>query len=74
MMIDEDFEDDNVEEDIDFDNCSPELFDELLAEVLNAEIGSPAEMLGIPGIYEIVSDYYNNNVAALYEELERSKR
>ena len=44
---------------------SQEMFDEALTELL--EEASAAELLSIPGLYEVVSEHYNN------EAIERAK-
>ena len=44
-----------------------EEFDRILEEIMN-EKSSPAALLSIPGIYEIVSEYYNNEVLRRWED------
>ena len=42
-------------------------FDDILAEIMDEGIAS--NLLTIPGIYEIVAEYYNNAVLEKWEEL-----
>lgn len=44
-----------------YDKLSQETFDRMLAEIMNEEI-RPSALLVIPGIYEIVCEYYNNEI------------
>lgn len=41
-------------------DCSTDDFDRILVEIINAE--TPDTLLAIPGIYEVLSEHYNNEV------------
>lgn len=45
-----------------------ETFDRLLREVINADNPSACDVLNVPGVYEILSDHYNNDVLSAYRE------
>jgi hypothetical protein len=51
--------------------CSTEDFDRLLAEVLEnediVENGAASRLLTIPGVYEVLSEHFNNAVLELWE-------
>jgi hypothetical protein len=37
-------------------------FDRHLAEVIDADNRRPSDLLQIPGVYEVLSEHYNNDV------------
>ena len=37
-------------------------FDRLLGEVINDENVPASQLLSVPGVYEILAEYYNNDV------------
>lgn len=43
-------------------------FDRLLVQVIDDDNGSPSDLLSVPGVYEILSEHYNN---AVLEEFQR---
>ena len=45
---------------------SPEDYERILSEIINEELVA-ADLLAIPGIYEILSEYYNNDILERYE-------
>jgi cobyric acid synthase len=47
----------------DYDKMTTEEFDEILREIVEKE----ADIIGIPGVYEILSEYFNNDVLAVWE-------
>jgi hypothetical protein len=44
-----------------------EKFDSILIEVIDDSNQKPSNLLSIPGIYEILSEYYNNDVIFWFE-------
>ena len=42
-------------------------FDRVLAEVIDSENLKASTLLQVPGIYEILSEYYNNAVLEAYD-------
>lgn len=51
-----------------YDKITQEEFDEKLKEIINDEYETfPANILTIPGIYEILSEHFNNAVLAKWE-------
>ncbi len=53
-----------------FEFVTQELFDEKLEEILDEQTGST--LLAIPGLYEVVSEHFNNQVLdELKRELKR---
>lgn len=53
-----------------YDAMTTEDFDRLLAKVMDEEV-CPSALLGIPGIYEVVSEHYNNAVLDAWTEEQR---
>ena len=49
-----------------YEKMTQEDFNRILEEQLDKESG--ATLLAIPGIYEIVSEHFNNEVLAIWEE------
>jgi chromosomal replication initiation ATPase DnaA len=49
-----------------YDKMTQQEFDDILADIMDEEIAS--NLLTIPGIYEIVAEYYNNDVLDKWEE------
>lgn len=50
---------------------SSEDFDRILRELINeqyADLGPPCNILSIPGIYEILSEHFNNDVLERWDE------
>lgn len=45
-----------------YDDISPDECTEGLRSVVNDAHSEPAQLLDIPGVYEILSEYYNNEV------------
>jgi hypothetical protein len=45
-----------------YSHITNEMFDNKLAEIMDDEFKYPSQLLSIPGIYEIVSEYFNNDV------------
>lgn len=43
-------------------------FDRILADVINEQNPRPADVLSIPGVYEILSEHYNNDVLSAYDD------
>jgi len=48
-------------------------FDRLLAEVIDAENDVASGLLSIPGVYEVVSEYYNNDVLEAWDAEQEEK-
>lgn len=46
-------------------NMTDEDFDRILARLV---IENAAVLLAIPGVYEVVSEYFNNDVLTIWEE------
>ena len=57
-----------------YELLSDDLFDELLVDVIDRYNSKASCLLQVPGIYEVLSEYYNNQVLDLYEELEQVKK
>jgi hypothetical protein len=49
-----------------YKGLTSEHFDELLTDVVLADV-SVSNLLDIPGVYEIVSEFFNNDVLAAWE-------
>ena len=49
-----------------YDKLTDEEFDNILAELMD-EDGPASALLSIPGIYEVVSEYYNNDILDMWE-------
>jgi hypothetical protein len=47
-------------------DISQERFDQLLAEIMDESVASA--LLSIPGVYEAVSEHFNNDVLDRYEQ------
>lgn len=47
-----------------------EEFNRILAEVIDEHNYKASQVLTIPGIYEILSEYYNNEVLEQYDRLQ----
>ena len=43
-------------------------FDRILRETINDSHASASEVLQVPGVYELLSEYYNNEVLDRWEE------
>jgi hypothetical protein len=48
------------------EDLTDEIFDRLLKEIIN-ENNTAEDLLAIPGIYEILSEYFNNEIIERYE-------
>lgn len=46
----------------DYSKMSTEDFDRILADVMDNDNDKPSELLSLAGIYEVVSEHYNNTV------------
>ena len=51
---------------INYDKMTQDEFDEILSELMDEE-KSPSRLLAVPGIYEVVSEYYNNSILEVWE-------
>jgi len=49
------------------EDMTDEIHDRILQEIINEDL-TAKDILAIPGIYEILSEYYNNDIIAKYEE------
>jgi hypothetical protein len=49
-------------------------FDRTLREVINDSNPSACNILDIPGVYEILSEHYNNEVLERYDAVQRGGR
>jgi hypothetical protein len=57
-----------------YDRMKTEDFDRLLAEEMDRANAKASDLLTIPGIYDIVSEYYNNAVLEAWDlEQERDE-
>lgn len=50
-----------------YDKMSTEDFDRLLADVMDDDNAKASSLLAVPGIYEVVSEHYNNAVLAAWD-------
>lgn len=55
-----------------YDWVTTEMFDEALQELLSKETGS--DLLSIPGVYEVLSEHFNNEVLEKLEEKREQER
>ena len=58
----------------DYSQMTQEEFDEALEQVIYEEFfkmreNGPGLLLGVPGIYEILSEHFNNEVLERYDEM-----
>lgn len=56
---------------VDFSKMTDEEFDNILMEIMNEEKAS--DLLIIPGIYEIVAEYFNNDILDVWEQRQLEK-
>jgi hypothetical protein len=53
----------------DYDDVSDEWFDETLRQIVSEQ--SAGQILAIPGVYEVLAEYFNNEVLSRWEAQEQ---
>lgn len=55
---------------VDYSTCSDDDFDSILKTLVERDA---TQLLTVPGVYEAVSEYYNNEVLEIWEQKQRKE-